>query len=98
MQGTKEKFNVYRIRGFIMPLVLVFFLASFLTLALIANQQKRAIFSQAQYSAPPSSSTITPTSAATCRDGTPADGCCKSGLRCVEAAGRYLCIGASCEP
>ena len=80
----------------IFPVVVVLFLVGFLTLALVANKQKRRLFSEAQFSTLKPAPTNTPTPVPICRDGTPADSCCKSGFRCVEADGVYLCIGSSC--
>ena len=81
----------------ILPVVIVLFLVGFLTLALVANRQRRGLFSEAQFSTLKPAPTNTPTPVPICRDGTPADSCCKSGFRCVEAGGKYLCIGSSCS-
>src|SRR3989344_3825660 len=95
-QELKEKFEIYRSRGLIVPGVFVLFLASFLTVTLVANSLRRSLFSEAQFSSETLAPTRTPTPIPFCKDGTPAEECCKSGHRCVDTAGVYLCIGGSC--
>lgn len=83
-------------RNVIFPLILVFFLGVFLTLSIVVSSQRKSLFSEAQYSPPALNLTSTPTPVPICRDGTPEGSCCKSGYKCVETAGVYLCIGTSC--
>ena len=80
----------------VFPLLSVFFLSLLLIFSIIATNQRRSIFSEAKDFTPIVTLTNSQNPPAFCRDGTPEGSCCKSGYRCVDADGVYLCIGASC--
>ena len=81
----------------IIAIVFIVFLAVILLFTFKGATQKRKLFSEASFSTAGSIQIITPTIEPVCRDGTPSGACCKSGHRCVEAGGAYLCIGSSCD-
>ena len=81
----------------IIAIAFIVFLAVILLFTFKGAAQKRKLRSEAVFTRQFGGPSITPKAVPFCRDGTPDGACCKSGHRCVEAGGAYLCIGSSCE-